>query len=137
MSAGHPRSRSINRQVYYNWECHEAESLPDGACAYDWSGAGDACRRAGQAKFFGAWDLLAFISGPAAPYGMLGKDAADLVIDDFNAKGAIEGGPVTPIHVGEAQGAQGVIAEYRRIARKLSELRKHCLAHHRVKPRVA
>jgi hypothetical protein len=32
---------------------------------------------------------------------------------------------VTPIHVGEAQGAQGVIAEYRRIARELSELREH------------
>ena len=38
------------------------------------------------------------------------------MIDDINAKGGIEGVPVNPIYVDEAQGAQGVIAEYRRLA---------------------
>jgi branched-chain amino acid transport system substrate-binding protein len=60
--------------------------------------------------------IFTFTSGPAAAYGMPGKNAADLMIDDINAKGGIEGVPVTPIYVDEAQGAQGVIAEYRRLA---------------------
>jgi len=60
--------------------------------------------------------IFTFTSGPAAAYGMPGKNAADLIIDDINAKGGIGGVPVTPIYVDEAQGAQGVIAEYRRLA---------------------
>jgi branched-chain amino acid transport system substrate-binding protein len=60
--------------------------------------------------------IFTFTSGPAAAYGMPGKNAADLMIDDFNAKGGIGGVPVKPIYVDEAQGAQGVIAEYRRLA---------------------
>jgi branched-chain amino acid transport system substrate-binding protein len=60
--------------------------------------------------------IFTFTSGPAAAYGMPGKNAADLMIDDINTKGGIEGVPVTPIYVDEAQGAQGVVAEYRRLA---------------------
>ncbi len=60
--------------------------------------------------------IFTFTSGPAAAYGMPGKNAADLMIDEINAKGGIEGVPVKATYVDEAQGAQGVIAEYRRLA---------------------
>jgi len=60
--------------------------------------------------------IFTFTSGPAAAYGMPGKNAADLMIDEINAKGGIGGVPVSATYVDEAQGAQGVIAEYRRLA---------------------
>lgn len=60
--------------------------------------------------------IFTFTSGPAAAYGMPGKNAAELMIDEINAKGGIEGVPVSATYVDEAQGAQGVIAEYRRLA---------------------
>lgn len=59
--------------------------------------------------------VFTFTSGPAAAYGMPGKNAADLMIDKINAKGGIGGVPVKATFVDEAQGAQGVIAEYRRL----------------------
>lgn len=60
--------------------------------------------------------IFTFTSGPAAAYGMPGKNAADLMIDQINAAGGIGGVKITPTYVDEAQGAQGVIAEYRRLA---------------------
>jgi branched-chain amino acid transport system substrate-binding protein len=60
--------------------------------------------------------VFTFTSGPAAAYGMPGKNAAELMIEGINAKGGIGGVPVTAIYVDEGQGAQGVIAEYRRLA---------------------
>ena len=35
--------------------------------------------------------IFTFTSGPAAAYGMPGKNAADLMIDDINAKAALKG----------------------------------------------
>ncbi|WP_336809964.1 ABC transporter substrate-binding protein [Bosea sp. MMO-172] len=60
--------------------------------------------------------VLTFTSGPAAAYGMPGKNAAELMIDEINAKGGIAGVPLKATYVDEAQGTQGVIAEYRRLA---------------------
>lgn len=60
--------------------------------------------------------IFTFTSGPAAAYGMPGKNAADLMIEQINAKGGIGGVPIKAVIVDEAQGAQGVIAEYRRLA---------------------
>ena len=60
--------------------------------------------------------IFTFTSGPAAAFGMPGKNAADVMIDAINATGGIEGIPVSATYVDEAQGAQGVIAEYRRLA---------------------
>jgi branched-chain amino acid transport system substrate-binding protein len=60
--------------------------------------------------------IFTFTSGPAAAYGMPGKNAADLMIDQINAAGGIGGVKITPTYVDEAQGAQGVITEYRRLA---------------------
>lgn len=60
--------------------------------------------------------IFTFTSGPAAAYGVPGKNAAELMIEDLNAKGGIGGVPVSATYVDEAQGAQGVIAEFRRLA---------------------
>lgn len=60
--------------------------------------------------------VFTFTSGPAAAYGMPGRNAAELVINQINASGGIGGVPIKPIYVDEGQGTSGVIAEYRRLA---------------------
>ena len=60
--------------------------------------------------------VFTFLSGPAAAYGMPGRQGAELIIEQINAAGGIAGVPINPIYVDEAQGAQGVISEYRRLA---------------------
>lgn len=60
--------------------------------------------------------IFTFTSGPAAAYGLPGKNAAELMIDEINAKGGIGGVPLKPVFVDEAQGTQGVLSEYRRLA---------------------
>ena len=64
--------------------------------------------------------IFTFTSGPAAAYGMPGKNAADLMIEQINAAGGIGGVKIVPTYVDEAQGAQGVIAEYRRLSGEAS-----------------
>lgn len=60
--------------------------------------------------------VFTFLSGPAAAYGMPGRQGAEVVIDMINAQGGIGGVPVSATYVDEAQGAEGVISEYRRLA---------------------
>ncbi|MET4603062.1 branched-chain amino acid transport system substrate-binding protein [Bradyrhizobium sp. JR4.1] len=60
--------------------------------------------------------IFTFTSGPAAAFGLPGKNAADLMIEQINAEGGIAGVPVSATYVDEGQGTQGVIAEYRRLA---------------------
>lgn len=60
--------------------------------------------------------VFTFTSGPAAAYGMPGKNAADLMIDQINEAGGIAGVPIKATFVDEGQGTEGVIAEYRRLA---------------------
>ncbi|REF73055.1 MULTISPECIES: ABC transporter substrate-binding protein [Paracoccus] len=60
--------------------------------------------------------VFTFLSGPSAAYGLPGKQGAELMIERINAQGGIGGVPVSATYVDEAQGAEGVIAEYRRLA---------------------
>lgn len=60
--------------------------------------------------------IFTFTSGPAAAYGMPGRNAAELVINQINASGGIGGVPIKSIYVDEGQGTDGVIAEFRRLA---------------------
>ncbi len=62
------------------------------------------------------WGVFTFTSGPAAAYGMPGRNAAELVINQINASGGIGGVPIKPIYVDEGQGTDGVIAEFRKLA---------------------
>ena len=60
--------------------------------------------------------VFTFMSGPAAAYGMPGKQGAELIIEQINAAGGVGGVPIRATYVDEAQGAEGVIGEYRRLA---------------------
>ena len=60
--------------------------------------------------------VFTFTSGPAAAYGMPGRNAAALMIDQINQKGGIGGVKVRGVFVDEAQGGAGVVSEYRRLA---------------------
>ena len=60
--------------------------------------------------------VFTFTSGPAAAYGMPGRNAAELVIEQINAAGGIGGVKIKPTYVDEGQGTEGVVAEFRRLA---------------------
>ena len=60
--------------------------------------------------------VFTFLSGPAATYGLPGHNAAELLFDQINERGGIDGVPITPTFVDEAQGLEGVLAEYRRLS---------------------
>ena len=60
--------------------------------------------------------VFTFTSGPAAAYGMPGRNAAELMISHINAAGGIGGVPIKPIYVDEGQGTEGVVAEFRKLA---------------------
>jgi branched-chain amino acid transport system substrate-binding protein len=60
--------------------------------------------------------IFTFTSGPAAAYGMPGRNAAELMIDQINGKGGIGGVKARAVFVDEAQGGAGVVSEFRRLA---------------------
>ncbi|ESR23451.1 ABC transporter substrate-binding protein [Lutibaculum baratangense] len=60
--------------------------------------------------------IFTFTSGPAAAYGMPGRNAAELIIEQINEAGGIGGVPIAPTYVDEAQGGEGVVSEFRRLA---------------------
>lgn len=60
--------------------------------------------------------IFTFLSGPAAAYGTPGRQGAEVMIEQINAAGGIGGVPVKATYVDEAQGAEGVISEYRRLS---------------------
>jgi branched-chain amino acid transport system substrate-binding protein len=60
--------------------------------------------------------VFSFLSGPSAAYGLPGKQAADLLIEQINSAGGIDGVPINATYVDEAQGAEGVITEFRRMS---------------------
>jgi branched-chain amino acid transport system substrate-binding protein len=79
--------------------------------------------------------IFSFLSGPFSPYGVPGREAAEVIIDDINKRGGIRGVPIRPIFVDEAQGLQATVSEFRRLARdvgvhaQIAALSSgHCLA---------
>ncbi|GAB5428882.1 MAG: ABC transporter substrate-binding protein [Devosia indica] len=64
--------------------------------------------------------VFTFTSGAPAAYGQPGAQGAELMVDLINAAGGIDGVPLRATIVDEAQGAEGVIAEYRRLAGETS-----------------
>lgn len=59
--------------------------------------------------------ITTFLSGPASVFGVPGKDAADLLIANLNAKGGILGVPLRSIVIDEGAGANQLMSEYRRV----------------------
>lgn len=60
--------------------------------------------------------VFSFTSGATAAYGMPGRNAAELMIETFNAEGGIGGVPLKAIYVDEGQGTEGVISEFRKLS---------------------
>jgi branched-chain amino acid transport system substrate-binding protein len=66
--------------------------------------------------------IFTFLSGPAAAYGIPGRNAAELMIERINAAGGVKGIRLRPVFVDEAQGGAGVVSEFRRLAADESNL---------------
>lgn len=85
------------------------------AFAFALAASAQAFAQAGKPAEIGM-GIFSFSSGPAAAYGMPGRNAAELVIEKINADGGIGGVKIKPTFVDEGQGTDGVVAEYRRLA---------------------
>jgi len=62
--------------------------------------------------------ITTFSSGPASVFGVPGKAAAELLIDEWNKTGGIGGVPVRLFFVDEGAGTQALLAEYRRLVQE-------------------
>ncbi len=60
--------------------------------------------------------IATFTSGPASVFGVPGKAAAEIWIEEFNAAGGIDGVKLAPIFIDEGLGGDKLISEYRRVA---------------------
>jgi branched-chain amino acid transport system substrate-binding protein len=59
--------------------------------------------------------ITTFLSGSASVFGVPAKAAADMLIEEMNAKGGIDGVKITPIYIDEGLGGDKMLSEYRRI----------------------
>ena len=62
--------------------------------------------------------MTTFLSGPAAVFGVPGKAAAEIAIDDINAAGGIGGVKIKPIFLDEGIGGDKLLSEYRRVVQE-------------------
>lgn len=59
--------------------------------------------------------VTTFLSGPASVFGVPGRNAAEMLIDELNAAGGIGGAKLRPIFVDEGPGIDHLVGEYRRL----------------------
>ena len=62
--------------------------------------------------------ITTFLSGPASVFGVPGKAAAELLIEDINAKGGIGGVKVSATFIDEGIGGDKLLSEYRRFVQE-------------------
>lgn len=60
--------------------------------------------------------ITTYSSGPASVFGIPGRDAAEMLAAEINAKGGIQGVPVKLYVVDEGAGIETLMTEYRRLA---------------------
>jgi branched-chain amino acid transport system substrate-binding protein len=65
--------------------------------------------------------ITTFLSGSASVFGIPGKAAAELWIEEFNAKGGIGGVKLVPVFIDEGLGGDKFLSEYRRVAQDAGE----------------
>ncbi len=58
--------------------------------------------------------ITTFLTGPASVFGVPGKEAFDIMIEETNAKGGIGGVKIVPFYIDEGVGTSGLLSEYRR-----------------------
>ncbi len=59
--------------------------------------------------------ITTFLSGPASVFGVPGRQAAEMLIEEMNAAGGIGGVPVRAIFVDEGPGVDHLVGEFRRL----------------------
>ncbi|WP_135467948.1 ABC transporter substrate-binding protein [Crenalkalicoccus roseus] len=59
--------------------------------------------------------ITTFLSGPASVFGVPGRQAADMLIEEINREGGIGGVPLRAFYVDEAPGTDHLVGEYRRL----------------------
>ncbi len=59
--------------------------------------------------------VTAFLTGPASVFGVPAKDAAEIMAEDINAAGGIQGVPLELTFIDEGAGTEVLTTEYRRI----------------------
>lgn len=62
--------------------------------------------------------ITTFTSGAASVFGVPGKAAAELLIDEMNAKGGIGGVKIAPTFIDEGIGGDKMLSEYRRLVQE-------------------
>lgn len=62
--------------------------------------------------------IATFLSGSASVFGVPGRDAAELYIEELNAQGGIHGVPVRALFIDEGRGSSGMVSDYRRIVQE-------------------
>ena len=62
--------------------------------------------------------ITTFLSGAASVFGVPGKAAAEILIDDINAQGGIGGVKVSATYIDEGIGGDKMLSEYRRLVQE-------------------
>lgn len=62
--------------------------------------------------------ITTFTSGPASVFGVPAKQAAEIYLEDLNAKGGINGVKVVPTFIDEGVGGDKLLSEYRRVVQE-------------------
>ena len=62
--------------------------------------------------------MTTFLSGPASVFGVPGKAAAELAIDEINAAGGIGGVKIKAVYLDEGVGGDKLLSEYRRVVQE-------------------
>jgi branched-chain amino acid transport system substrate-binding protein len=59
--------------------------------------------------------IATFLSGPASVFGVPGRRAADMLIEEINQAGGIQGVPLRAIYIDENPGIEPLVGEFRRV----------------------
>lgn len=62
--------------------------------------------------------ITTFLSGPASVFGIPGKEAANLLLEEINARGGIGGVKVSATLIDEGIGGDKLLSEYRRVVQE-------------------
>lgn len=62
--------------------------------------------------------ITTFMSGSASVFGVPAKAAAELYLEELNAKGGIDGVKIRPIFIDEGVGGDRLLSEYRRVVQE-------------------
>lgn len=60
--------------------------------------------------------ISTYLSGSASVFGVPAKEAADIIIDNINSAGGIDGVKIVPTYIDEGGGSEKLLSEYRRLA---------------------